>query len=69
MGLKTASEASFAFAADLRLGIGEVTAYGAAWRSGSPWLCHPDAIPIDYVTRAGFLWRAGECYRAIFTID
>lgn len=48
--------------ADNRINIGEITAYGAAWRRGSNWLCHPQGIPIDYVTRAAFLWRAGECY-------
>jgi uncharacterized delta-60 repeat protein len=48
--------------ADQQISIGEVTAYGAAWRRGSNWLCHPQGIPIDYVTRAAFLWRAGECY-------
>jgi uncharacterized delta-60 repeat protein len=48
--------------ADRRIGMDEVTAYGAAWRRGSDWLCHPRGITIDYVTRAAFLWRKGECY-------
>jgi uncharacterized delta-60 repeat protein len=45
------------------LSIGEVTAYGAAWRRGETWPLPPNPIPIDYVTRAAFLWRGGECYR------
>jgi hypothetical protein len=45
-----------------RLSIEEVTAYAAAWRRGLNWRCHAQGIPIDYVTRAAFLWRAGECY-------
>jgi hypothetical protein len=48
--------------ADRRISIGEVTAYGAAWRHGSNWLCHAQEIPIDYVSRAAALWRLGECY-------
>jgi hypothetical protein len=45
------------------LSIGEITAYGAAWRRGETWPLPPNPIPIDYVTRAAFLWRGGECYR------
>ena len=61
---------------DWRLTIGEVTAYGAAWKRGTtgtgqcliePWFCEnpfpPFPIPIGYVTRAGYLWRAGEGYQ------
>ena len=43
--------------------IGEVTAYGAAWRRGEVWPVGPAPIPINHVTRAAFLWRSGECYR------
>lgn len=46
----------------LSLAIGEVTAYGAAWRRGQTWALPPNPIPIDYLTRAAFLWRKGECY-------
>lgn len=53
---------------DRRIGIDEVTAYGAAWRRGSNWECHAHEIPIDYVTRAAALWRAGECYSVEFLI-
>jgi uncharacterized delta-60 repeat protein len=48
--------------ADSQLSIGEVTAYGAAWRRGENWSVAPNPIPIDFVTRAGALWRGGECY-------
>jgi len=47
---------------DGRLEIQEITAYGAAWRQGAPWPAPPSPIPIDYATRAGALWRMGECY-------
>ncbi len=48
---------------DFRLAIGEVTAYGAAWKKGDTWTVPPVPIPIGYVTRAGYLWRIGETYR------
>jgi uncharacterized delta-60 repeat protein len=48
--------------ADALMQIGEVTAYGAAWRKGNVWPLPPNPIPIDYVTRAGALWRGGELY-------
>jgi hypothetical protein len=44
------------------ISIGEVTAYGAAWRRGENWPIPPNPIPIDYVTRAAALWKAGEVY-------
>lgn len=48
--------------ANWRMEIEEVTAYGAAWRRGRHWIVPPYEIPMDYVTRAAFLWRGGECY-------
>ncbi len=47
---------------DNRISMDEVTAYSAAWRRSQAWSVPPSPIPIDYVTRAAFLWRAGECY-------
>jgi uncharacterized delta-60 repeat protein len=47
---------------DWLLGIGEVTAYGSAWRHGAVWPVAPNPIPIDYVTRAAALWKGGEAY-------
>jgi len=48
--------------ADGRLSIGELTAYGAAWKQGEGWASGPTPIPIAYVTRAGALWKQGERY-------
>ena len=53
---------------DDRITIAEVTAYGAAWKTGSIWPLDPNPIPISYVTRAGALWKAGETYRLDTTI-
>jgi len=47
---------------DWQLTIGEVTAYGAAWRRNEPWPVPPNPIPMNYVTWAAALWRAGEGY-------
>jgi hypothetical protein len=54
--------------ADDRITIGEVTAYGAAWKIGATWPLEPNPIPIGYVTRAGALWKSGETYRLDATI-
>ena len=43
--------------------INEVTAYGAAWKLGNTWPTPPNPIDINYVTRAGYLWKNGEGYR------
>jgi hypothetical protein len=48
---------------NFRMTIVEITAYGSAWRTGTPWPTGPNPIPIDFVTQAGFLWRQGETYR------
>ena len=47
---------------DFVLSLGEVTAYGLAWRKGRRWPVDPNPIPMDYVTRASALWRGGEKY-------
>lgn len=47
---------------DWEIGLSEVTAYGAAWRGGDPWPTEPNPIPMNYVTRCGYLWRQGEVY-------
>jgi hypothetical protein len=47
---------------DFRMTVDEVTAYGAAWRKGVSWPVQPNPIPIEYVTRAGLLWKNGENY-------
>lgn len=47
------------------LSIEEVTAYAAAWRTGAEWATEPRRIPIEFVTRAGYLWRTGEVYHFV----
>jgi hypothetical protein len=47
---------------DFRIVLDEVTAYAAAWKSENS---RTNPIPINYVTRAGFLWKHGEAYRFV----
>ncbi len=47
---------------DWGLQINDITAYGSAWKTGSPWPRPPAEIPINLVTNAGFLWKIGETY-------
>jgi len=49
--------------ADNWLTIGELTAYGAAWKRGSAWPGGPNPIPSSYLTWAIGLWAGGEFYR------
>jgi len=44
------------------LAIGEITAYGAAWKSGATWPLAPNPIPASYLARAINLWLDGEWY-------
>jgi hypothetical protein len=55
-------------APDGQMTVGEITAYGAAWLRGESWPVEPVPIPMDYVTRAAMLWRAGECYQVDHTV-
>lgn len=48
--------------ADDAISIGEVTAYTLAWQLGENWPVEPLVIPVEYVTRAGALWKGGERY-------
>jgi hypothetical protein len=48
--------------ADNAITIVELTAYASAWRTGNTWPIPPNPIPINYVTRAGALWKGGEQY-------
>ena len=43
--------------------IHEVTSYALAWKLGQPWPIAPANIDLNYVTRAGYLWKNGEEYR------
>lgn len=47
---------------DMRLEAGEITAYAYAWITGAVWAVPPNPIPLNYVARAGYLWRNGELY-------
>jgi hypothetical protein len=47
---------------DHAISLGELTAYGAAWKTGASWPTGPVPIPLDYLTRAGQIWRNGEKY-------
>lgn len=44
------------------LSADEVTSYAAAWKAGRTWGEDSASIPLSYVARAGFLWKAGEAY-------
>ncbi len=48
--------------ANYRIELNEVTAYGAAWKTGATWPTGPSPIPINYVTNAGLIWKSGELY-------
>lgn len=48
---------------DNRITIAELSAYYNAWRTQSTWTLDPTTIPIEYVTRATFLWEQGEWYK------
>ncbi|MGZ5545363.1 MAG: hypothetical protein ACXWIU_11860 [Limisphaerales bacterium] len=47
---------------DYRIAVNELTAYAAAWAMASTWSNGPVPIPVDYVTRAGQIWRMNELY-------
>ena len=51
--------------ADDRLTLTEVTDYILAWKTGGTWPVEPAlnaANIVDYITRAGALWKGGETY-------
>jgi hypothetical protein len=48
---------------DWVLSATEFSAYGAGWKSGQAWPTGPNPIPLDYVTRAGYLNAKGGAYR------
>lgn len=51
--------------ADDRLALNEVTDYILAWKTGGTWPVEPALTApniVDYVTRAGALWKGGETY-------
>jgi len=48
---------------DNRITISELSDYYNAWRTTNTWMLSPTNIPIEYVTRATFIWEGGEYYR------
>ncbi|MDB6036176.1 MAG: hypothetical protein JWM99_17, partial [Verrucomicrobiales bacterium] len=48
--------------ADSAISQTELTAYAAAWKSGTTVARGPVPVPLTFVTRAGMLWRRGETY-------
>lgn len=48
---------------DNRITIAELSAYYNAWRTTNEWTLSPTNIPIEYVTRATYIWEGGEHYR------
>lgn len=53
--------------ADDAISANELTAYAAAWKREQVWPAAPNPIPMDYVTRAAALWKAGETYHSTGT--
>jgi len=51
-----------------RITIAEVSAYYNSWKKGLAWSISPTNIPIEYVTRATYLWEQGEYYKLDTTI-
>ena len=43
----------------------EFDAYNAAWRINEDWPSEPTRIPVDFVTRAGYLLQKGGAYKNI----
>ncbi len=52
---------------DWRITIPELSAYYSAWKRGNAWPIAPTNIPLEYVTRATYLWEQGESYH--LTLD
>ncbi len=47
---------------DWSISSAEYDAYRVAWRADTDWATAPTAIPVDYVTRAGYLVENGGSY-------
>lgn len=43
--------------------IHEVAKYALAWKTGQSWPVAPTNIPVEFVARAGYLWKNGEAYK------
>ena len=44
------------------MSVEEVNAYSQAWRKNERWAISPNPIPVNYVTRAGFVYASGGGY-------
>jgi hypothetical protein len=50
---------------DSAISAAEFEAYNTAWRANDTWATAPSQIPVDYVTRAGYLLQKGGAYKNI----
>ena len=50
---------------DQTISQSEFDNYNAAWRTNQLWTVAPEVIPVDFVTRAGFLLHKGGTYKNI----
>jgi hypothetical protein len=48
---------------DWSLSSEEVSAYETAWKNGNTWSTGPSQIPMNYLTRAGFIHQSGSAYK------
>lgn len=53
---------------DWRITISELSTYYGAWKKGLTWPIAPTNIPVEYVTRATYLWEQGEYYKLDTTV-
>ena len=54
---------------DWRISIPQLSAYYGAWKKGNAWPIAPTNIPLEYVTRATYLWEQGETYHLNLDAD
>jgi len=50
---------------DSSISSAEFEAYNSAWRNNEIWSVAPETIPVDFVTRAGYLLQKGGAYKNI----
>ena len=50
---------------DNSISSAEFEAYNSAWRNNEIWSVAPETIPVDFVTRAGYLLQKGGSYKNI----
>ena len=50
---------------DSSISSAEFEAYNSAWRNNQIWSVAPETIPVDFVTRAGYLLQKGGSYKNI----